>query len=369
MPYRRLSMLIKPASSLCDMRCAYCFYADVSDLRQIKSYGIMTPDTAQALLRRAFEAAGERGEITFAFQGGEPTLAGLPFFKDFTAAARRLCPPSVSLHYAMQTNGLHLDEDWCALLREHRFLVGLSFDGTAALHDAQRPDASGAGTSRRVLQAARLLREQGIETNILCVVTEQAARHPQQIWNFCRRQGFDFLQFIPCLASLDEAAASPHALTPRRYAAFLKGLFPLWRQALTTPSPVSIRVFDNLLSLLSGRPPEQCGMLGRCSCQFVLEADGSVYPCDFYVLDDTRLGRVQESSLEALAASPAAQDFMQPRALPALCTDCPVWQLCFGGCRRTREMFFSQPDYCPWRDFLTETLPAWQELAHALRLR
>ena len=361
------SVLIKPASSLCDLRCRYCFYADVSDLRQVKSYGIMEEATARILIDRAF-AQCPSGTVCFAFQGGEPTLAGIEFFRRFTAYAKEHKPEKATLSYSIQTNGVTIDEDWCRLFREYGFLVGLSLDGEESLHDLNRVDASGRGTAERVLRSAALLKEHGVEFNILSVITKQAARRPRQLFRFLKSKGFDYVQFIPCLAPLENPGEqAPYALSPRQYAAFLKELFALWREEFQKGYYMSIRLFDNLVRMAAGQPPEMCGMLGRCHSQFVIEADGGVYPCDFYVLDEFRCGSILESSFEELSRSPGMEAFFKtPVPFGDLCPSCPVRRMCGGGCRRYRDFYYSEPGYCPYKDFLTACLPAIRQTAAAV---
>lgn len=364
----QLAMLIKPASSLCNMRCKYCFYADVSDSRQVKSYGVMSADTARAVIDRGLEFVGPRGRLHMAFQGGEPTVAGLSFFETFTAYAASRKPDGVELAYSIQTNGLVIDKAWAALFKKHGFLVGLSFDGTPELHDFLRPDAAGRGTARRVLETASLLDRAGVDLNILTVVTRQAAKHPAKIYQFYKKSGFSFVQFIPCLPPFEEEKGQSHALTPRLYAAFLKELFHLWESDLIRGTYVSIRLFDNLARLAAGRRPEQCGMLGFCQPQFVVEADGGVYPCDFYVLDQYRMGCLLETGFRELESSPALAEFLKPAEKGTLCAECPCLSFCGGGCKRYRPFYFMEEGYCPYRDFLLECWPGFRRIAAGLRL-
>lgn len=360
------SALIKPASSLCDLRCRYCFYADVSDLRQVKSYGIMSRETAHTLIDRAYAASGNSGQVHFAFQGGEPTLAGFDFFEDFTAYAREQKPAGVSLHYSIQTNGIHLNDHWCGLFAQNGFLVGLSLDGEESLHDLNRVDAKGAGTAGQVLKAACTLKRHGVDFNILSVITAQAAKRPRQLFRFFKGHGFDFVQFIPCLAPLDHPGEqAPYSLSPRLYASFLKELFSLWLQEIQNGYYMSIRLFDNLTRMAAGLPPEMCGMLGFCQPQFVIEADGGVYPCDFYVLDEFRAGSILERPFDELAKAPPMKEFLarSGEKQNPMCATCRVRTLCGGGCFRYRDFYFSQPGYCPYQDFLTSALPGLRQAA------
>ncbi len=179
---KNLSILIKPASSLCNMRCQYCFYADVAENREIQSYGIMTQKTAKSLLTSISCDLSRGDKLTLAFQGGEPTLAGLSFFRSFFAAVDELLS-GITVSYAFQTNGLLLNEEWCALFKERDVLVGLSVDGTPEIHNACRLDSSGKGTYCRVHRSMELLTQHGVRFNVLTVLTSAMARHPSAVWN------------------------------------------------------------------------------------------------------------------------------------------------------------------------------------------
>lgn len=345
---KTLSFLLKPASSLCNMRCAYCFYADVSEHRQVKSYGMMTNDTVNALLLRAKEAAPD--DVTFVFQGGEPTLAGLAFFDYFVSAAKTALD-GITLHYAIQTNGILLDDAFIAFLKKEHFLVGLSLDGYREIHDYMRKQQGGKDSFRAVLDTYHRLIAAGVDTNILTVVTGPLAKRGEKLWQFYQKNGMDFVQFIPCLEALGEDTKESFALTPRLYGQYLKELFPLWANALKTGKYTSVRLFDNLVRQAAGKTPEMCGMCGRCSPQFVVEADGSVYPCDFYVLDEYRLGSVHTDSLDTMLSHEAMQAFLAP-LLPKACADCRYVGFCRGGCKRYRTLYLKEEGYCPYADFL-----------------
>lgn len=201
---KTLSIMIKPASSLCNMRCSYCFYANVSDLRSVKSHGIMSSETVDHLLEKSFADLEEGDRFHVAFQGGEPTLAGLSFFQDFIAKVRKYTDKkSVAVDYAIQTNGLSLDSGYFPFFKEHGFLVGLSIDLDKKYHDYNRIDASRKGTFSRIIATKRQLESYKIPFNVLCVLTQPLSKHPQKVWNFIQTQGFSFVQFIPCLSELE----------------------------------------------------------------------------------------------------------------------------------------------------------------------
>lgn len=330
-----LSMMIKPASSACDLRCRYCFYSDVASHREQAFCGMMTPQTMRALVRRAFIYADD--SITFAFQGGEPTLAGLEFYETFVSLVNEYNVRGLSVSYALQTNACHLSDALCALFAKHRFLIGVSLDGDRETHDAARVDAKGKGSYDRVLSGIALLKKHKVDFNILCVVTARTVEHTKKIWKALAPYGH--LQFIPCINGFEEEMES-FSLEAEAYGRFLIESFDLYEAAFYSGHPVSERRFDNYIGMLLGYAPEHCGMAGRCGLYFLIEADGSVYPCDFYALDEWRLGNVNETSLARIADSPKALAFREASyPLPDGCLSCKWRTFCRGGCRRDREPF------------------------------
>lgn len=328
-----VNLLIKPASSMCNMRCKYCFYADVSKNRKTEFYGMMNKDTLEILVKRVFEYA--TGYAGFAFQGGEPTLAGLGFYRNLIALQERYNTRKIPVYNSIQTNGFGLNEEWAKFFADHHFLVGLSMDGTKEAHDALRLDAQGNGTYEAVARSAALLERFGVRFNILCVVNHFVARHPQKIYQNLKK--YRYLQFIPCLDGF-EGEKENFSLSSRRYGEFLKATFDLYYRDFLSGNYVSVRNFDNYIRMLQGYPPESCGMNGICSCQFVVEGDGSVFPCDFYVLDRWKLGNIREHSLQQMLETEPMSAFVETsRQRASVCESCPYFRLCRGGCRRERE--------------------------------
>ena len=333
-----VNVLIKPASSACNMRCEYCFYRDVADHREHAFEGMLSVESMEKVMAAATEYA--EGLCSFAFQGGEPTLAGLDFYRQTVALGKKYCRPGLEIRYAIQTNGYCIDDEWAQFLAENNFLVGLSLDGPAELHDLNRKDNHGKRTHDKVMRAVRLFEKHHVEYNILCVVTGKNARSIQRIYQFYKKQNFRWLQFIPCLEPLEqERGGEVYHLSPRDYGDFLIRLFDLWYQDLQKGEYISIRHLDNWLSILLRERPESCDMMGHCSVQFVVEGDGGVYPCDFYVLDEWRLGTVGEQSFQEMAESSTAKHFIEASLrVPETCRACPVYPVCRNGCRRNRLM-------------------------------
>ncbi|MBQ8311302.1 MAG: SPASM domain-containing protein [Clostridia bacterium] len=348
-------MMIKPASSLCDMRCKYCFYADVADARAVRSFGMMSDTTTDAMLKSIASELNVGDAVSFAFQGGEPTLAGLAFFRRFVEKTETW--KDVRVSYALQTNGLLLDDVWCAFLKEHRFLVGLSLDLLPEAHDGARVDARGEGTYRRVVGTMEQLRRYGVDFNVLCTLTSDVARHPKQVWNQLVKLEIDYVQFTPCLGALDGQSSSPYALTPQRFASFYTQLFGLWYADYQKGKRRSVKLFDDIVNQLVLGRPTGCGMDGVCRPQLVIEADGSAYPCDFYCLDEYRMGNITSDSIETLLHSDGAKAFLsRPHTAPRACASCRFARFCGGNCRRMqREICASVTDEsCGYSAFLEQ---------------
>ena len=366
-----ISVMLKPASGMCNMRCRYCFYADEAKKRATANYGLMTPETLEAVLSQILSVA--RGACTILFQGGEPTLAGLSFFEEAVRLSHRLNRHNCRLSFSLQTNGLLIDEDWCRFLARNRFLVGVSLDGTKEIHDANRVDAQGNGTYSRVMRALQLLKNHQVATNILTVLTADAARSYRKIYNFYTRNGFTYQQYIPCLDPLEEARGlHSWSLTPAHFEQYLKTAFDCWYQDAMAGRKKYHRYFDNLLLMLNGQPPEICGMLGVCARQYVVEADGSVYPCDFYALDRYRLGNLRTDTIADIDRRRTELAFIEDSATPAEeCRACPWRNLCRGGCRRDRDCFekgIGKNHYCAaYRAFFPYAYPRLAEVYRRLR--
>lgn len=331
---KQISFLIKPASSVCNLRCQYCFYADEAAHRAQANMGLMAPETVELLLAQAYGAVDRPGFISFTFQGGEPTVAGLVFFQNFVQRARALCPPGVRLAFSIQTNGVLLDQGWADFFRQEDFLVGISLDGFKELHNAHRVDGQG-GTWNQVRKNAQLLLRSGVKTNALCVVTAQCARSPQKAYQSLKKLGFDYMQFIACIDPMDGGRGRmPFSLTPEAYGGFLCALFDLWYQDWERGEYRSVRLFEDYIHILLGDGGSACATCGQCGSYFVVEGDGSIYPCDFFSLDEWKMGTLGGQPLQEMAQGGTAMRFLAwGREKPAQCARCPWRRLCNGGCK------------------------------------
>ena len=332
-----ISVLMKPASGMCNMSCDYCFYCDEAQKRSQASYGFMSEQTLKNIIRKTMLRA--EGMISYAYQGGEPTLRGLDFFKKAVEYQRQYNKKGIRVHNALQTNGYALNEEWCRFFREHHFLIGVSVDGTPDIHDLYRHDKKGGSTYEKVLQATRLLDQYKVDYNILTVVNQKVAENIKEIYAHYKRRGWGYQQYIACLEPLGEKKGqNAYALLPEQYGRFLIELFDLWYADWKEGKQPYIRQFENYVGILLGYPPESCEQCGVCGVQNVVEADGSVYPCDFYMLDEYLLGNFNEHRLDEIEKRRREIGFVDlSRSLTENCQTCQHHILCRGGCQRNRD--------------------------------
>ena len=324
---------------MCNMHCDYCFYCDEAQKRLQKSYGFMSDETLKNVIRKTILRA--EGVISYAFQGGEPTLRGLDFFKKAVAYEKQYNRNHIKVQNAFQTNGYLLDDEWCAFFKENHFLVGLSLDGIRETNDIYRHAAGCGSVFERIFGAAKLLQKHGVDFNILTVVTGNTAAHIPEIYEFYRRNGLGYQQYIACLDPLEEPhGQNPYALSPKQYGEFLITLFHLWYKDWKRGRQPYIRQFENYIGILMGYRPEACDQCGICNIQNAVEADGSVYPCDFYMLDQYKLGNLNTDTLAQIDARRKEIGFIeQSCAVDEKCKICKWYQLCRGGCRRDRDYY------------------------------
>lgn len=335
----QLQILIKPASDACNIDCRYCFYKEESGQRETGNRGQMDRETSHVLIDQALRSARS---CLFGFQGGEPALAGLEYYQDFVDYVNARKGKDQEVLYTIQTNGTLLDEAWMQFLRKYRFLVGLSLDGVRKSHDENRKDYQGNGTFSKVFETAQRLKAYQIPFQVLCVLNGQTAPRIEAIYRFFMRKGMSAQQYIPCL-EMEEAAEgeADYSLAPEEMGRAMKRLFDLWFEDKRRGVPVYIRQFDNYVGMLRGGEPEACSMYGRCSVQNVIEADGTVYPCDFYAVDPCEMGNIRDPGFgfETLDQNVEGNPFFEEMSRrDDRCPSCRWYPLCRGGCKKDCQM-------------------------------
>ncbi len=331
---RITSLLVKPASAVCNLDCTYCFYLDrEADPYQALPGRRMSLETLERLVDTYLFYSYPQSVL--AFQGGEPTLAGLQFFEKLVEFEQQYGRSGQSVSNAIQTNGILLDKNWCDVFRQYEWLIGLSLDGPEAANDQFRVHKDGRPTWKRVMQSLELLQQNRVEFNILCVLSQGNVGRPKELYRFFRSLGIEHMQFIP-LAEFDgEGNPLPYTITPEQYGRFLCEVFDAW---WPERRKVRVRFFDNLAEALAGQKPGTCTMHETCDSYVVVEYNGDVYPCDFFVEKSWKLGNITLDSWPEIARRTKRYSFAAKKTLAHPdCQVCEYQSICHGGCPKFRH--------------------------------
>lgn len=325
---RGCHVMAKPTSSRCNIQCRYCFYLEKPQ------QPVMDDATLKAFIQQHI-AAQPGDTVEFAWQGGEPTLAGLPFYLRVIALQKQYAAGK-RIQNTMQTNGILLNDAWCRFFKENGWLVGISIDGPADLHDNYRRTRGGKPTHYLVIAAIERLKAHNIEFNLLTVVNQINSQQPERLYRYLKTSGTPFLQFIPLVERDENGAVTPESVSPEQFGSFLNRVFDIWvREDI---GHIFVQLFDSTLGVWSGYPAQMCTFSETCGHAFALEANGDIYQCDHYVYPDYKLGNLHGTSLSDINQSPAAIRFGENknRLLAQECQVCPVRQLCQGDCPKHR---------------------------------
>lgn len=328
-------VMAKAAGPVCNLDCGYCYYLGKKDLFRRGEHFRMSPEVLAAYVS-AFIAASPGPRVPFVWHGGEPTLAGLGFYRRVVELQREYLPAGWTALNNLQTNGTLLDDAWCEFLAGNGFTVGISIDGPARLHDAGRPDRRGLPTHERVLRGFRLLREHGIDPDVLCAINSENAGYPRDVYRYFLDLGVRWLQFLPVVARGAAGDLDPVSVTPEAMGEFLCTVFDEWVRH--DVARIGVQNFLECLLVVGGAEANLCVMAETCGRALAVEHDGSVYSCDHFVDPAHRLGNLTTAGAAALIAGPAQESFGLAKrdALPAICRGCPVRFLCHGGCPKDR---------------------------------
>ncbi|MDR3569585.1 MAG: anaerobic sulfatase maturase [Syntrophobacteraceae bacterium] len=312
-------IMAKPSGSACNLRCDYCFFLKKADLYPGSNFR-MSEDVHVAYIRQLLQYHRGPG-VTVAWQGGEPTLMGLDFFRRSLKLQRKYRKPAVRIENTFQTNGVLLDDEWCRFFRENNFLVGLSLDGPGELHDFYRKDKAGRGTFERVARAAGLLQKHRVEFNILCAVTAKNGDRPLRVYRFFRDElKADYLQFIPVVERVSETGCregdtvSDRSVDPGRFGRFLTEIFNEW--VTRDVGRTFVLNFEGALAGLLGIPGTVCVFAPACGLGLALEHNGDLYSCDHFVEPAYLLGNILKAPLIELVASPGGKSLAETSGTP-----------------------------------------------------
>ena len=346
----RFHVMAKPTGAVCNLNCSYCFFLDKETLYPGSSFR-MSDDLLEIYIRQLIEAH-QSDRVTVAWQGGEPTIMGLDFFRRAIALQEKYRRPGMTFENTLQTNGTLLTDEWCEFLKANNYLVGISIDGPRELHDAHRVDKRGRGTFDRVMRGLRLLQKHGVEYNVLTAVNSVNGNHPLQVYRFLRDEAkVDWIQFIPIVERVNDdgrtllqqgSRVTQRSVGARQFGSFLTGVFDEW--VARDVGRVFVQTFEAALAHWIGLPSSGvCVFEPACGGAVALEHNGDLYSCDHFVEPDYLLGNIQRSQLIDLVGSPAQLEFGEAkRALPRYCMECDVRFACNGECPKNR--FIKTPD-------------------------
>lgn len=370
--------MLKPAGSLCNLRCEYCYYHPFFDVDHDRQNTLS--DKLLATFTDQYLADQPAGEVIFAWQGGEPTLCGIPFFKRAIELQRKYSPAGIEILNVIQTNATLLNEDWCRFFRQHNFLVGVSIDGPPQLHDSFRKTPAGSPTYQDVIRGYQLLREHSVHTNILATVNSSNQDFPDKVYRHLTEDlEAKFIQFIPvvekthCNNANRTWEISTASVNPGAYGRFLTKVFDLWvKQDI---GQVFVQLFDVTLGSWLEQPAGLCVFAPTCGNALVLERDGNLYSCDHFVKDEHLLGNLDSQSLSKAVRSGKQLSFGQAKLdlLPDECIECRFRFACNGGCPKNRfsiDFRSSKPlNYlCPaYRAFFQHTEYSMKAMASLIR--
>ncbi|MFS9381735.1 anaerobic sulfatase maturase [Citrobacter sp. ANG330] len=331
-------VMVKPTGAQCNLGCDYCFYLDKAHLYPDRRDRCMDDETLKRLVRQQI-AAQDTEEVIFTWQGGEPTLAGLDFFRRAVALQQELAQGKTIIN-TFQTNGILLDDAWCQFFQQQQFLIGISIDGDAALHDVFRKTVSGKPTHQRVEKAVKLLQQYEVAFNTLTVVNAVNSEHPLRVYEYLKHLGSRHMQFIPLLETSPDSATT-RSVSPAALGTFLKTIFYQWVRL--DIGIIEVPIFEHAFAAWCGLPALTCVFAPSCGSAFALEQNGDLYQCDHFVNPQHLLGNLHQQTIRQMLDSDKNQQFghaRQPQAPE--CIACKYRFACYGGCPKDRVAFSSR---------------------------
>ncbi len=357
-------VMAKPTGAQCNLECDYCFFLKKERLYPDSDFR-MSDETMEAYIRQTIEGH-KVPQAVIAWQGGEPTLMGLDFFRRSVELEKKYIKPGMRIENSLQTNGILIDEEWCQFFHENNFLIGLSLDGPRHLHDAYRHDKAGKSVFDKVVRVAQLMQKHSVEFNILCTVNAVNSQHPLELYRFFRDElEVRYLQFIPIVERDNETGnqegtqVTDRTVAPEQYGRFLVEIFDEWVRR--DVGIMFVQFFDNVLASYVHGQSSLCILTPTCGEGVALEHNGDLYSCDHFVEPRYLLGNISQTSISELVSSEAQRSFGRDKseALPKYCRECQFLFTCYGECPKNRVL--TTPDGEPGLNWLCSGLKAFFE--------
>ncbi|MFW9826296.1 MAG: anaerobic sulfatase maturase [Candidatus Thorarchaeota archaeon] len=362
------SLLIKPASADCNLRCEYCFYID--HLEKVKKTPRMSDEVLEKVIS-SYMQTNQNNTYAFGWQGGEPMLMGLKFFQKAIEFQKLYAPRRAIISNGLQTNGTLITKNFAKFLREYKFLLGVSLDGPAYIHDYYRNTIDHKSTHHLVMRGIEILRQNNVNFNILILVNNENVKKAKEIYLYLKEQGFNYHQYIPCVEFDENNIPKSFSISGEEWGNFLCELFDQWIKE--DINKISVRIFDSILEYLVFGKYNVCYMAKNCCQYFVVEYDGGIYPCDFFVHSNLLLGNVIESSWEDIMNSPIYSKFgNQKSKWHPICNSCSFICFCHGDCQKFRignlESSSLPSVLCKgWKRFYSYALPKLKIISDKIR--
>jgi uncharacterized protein len=362
------SVLVKPTGPDCNLNCTYCFYLEKAGLFPETLRHRMNDEIQEELIRQVMQQSGS--SVSFAWQGGEPTLMGLDFYKRAIELEKKY-GRGQTVGNGLQTNGTLLTLEWAQFLKQYDWLVGLSLDGPEHIHNHYRKDNAGKGTHQKVESNARMLLENGVAVNVLATLNDYSVQFPDELYNYFKSLGLTWMQFIPIVETdpADPSKAASWSVSAKAYGEFLCRIFDLWTADFENGQPTTqVRHYDSVFYPYVGLQAPECTLLKECGSYVVIEHNGNVYSCDFFVEPKWKLGNIMQSKVSAMLNSKKQHAFGAAKAvLPGECRRCPWLTKCYGGCTKDRikdPLDNRKPRFClSYKMFFAHADPTMKALA------
>ncbi|MDO4594755.1 MAG: SPASM domain-containing protein [Tissierellia bacterium] len=363
--FKKLSVLVKPSSGRCNLECRYCFYKKEILNRQNKNNELMSYENLEILVNKAIKATDEEGTIDFNFQGGEPMLRGLDFYEKFIAYVNSI-KKNRKINYTLQTNGSFVDDNWAKFFKKNRFLIGISLDGYEQNHNYYRKNPKNNSYSE-VINAIKLFEAYKVDYNILTVLTGLLSRNADKLYEFYKKNNIKYVQIISCINPIKK---DRDVLDARGFERFWNDFFKLWYEDYKKGDILNVDFFEQLIPMFKNIKPTKCGMLGNCSLQFVIESNLDVYPCDFFAVDEYKMGNLKYDEFFDMAKNTVSKNFINSKKnLAIACKNCKVYNLCRGNCKIQNQVFFNKGKYlCAYRNFILENYNKLTQIASNIKV-